>query len=322
MFANSSALNSEKTKKNYWSIKDGDQTYRILPASGSLSSDPRRWNVYYAIHYGYVGSDGKMFPFTSCEKKNWSTKMVEIPDAAKERIEKMEGKLKAAEAAGDDATVNKLKPLLKKFNMEKKYHLNVVDLQGNIGTLKVGKRTIDALELLMKKGKDQGIDYLAPDTGAYITFTRSGNGNNTLHTVELYRRDDKPVFHKIDTAFIQRFTTQGSDLATLYSRPTSEEIKQMVEVGATAVDAVRTKYKKVYTDAPVAETQAPAQATHADHFETEDDVPSFTTDQNEVPAAATAAPAPTIKTPTAPKATPQAPKPALTMSDDEFLASL
>jgi len=280
-FASGSKLSSERTKTNYWKIKEGTQTYRILPAYGTLAHNPAKWNQYYAVHYGYRGTDGKMFVFASPEKVKYvdgKTRMIEVADPAKERIERAQAQLKKAEEDKNEELVKTLKNFLFQHNLEKKYHMNVVDLNGNVGVLAVGRRTKDLLEALIdKEKKESGIDILAPNTGRFITFTRSGTGMSTVHSVALYQKTEMQngkkvsfdVEHILDANFASKVQANGRDLGALYVTPTPEEVGMMVTQGAPAVDAVRAKYRPARTQggeathAPVAETAPVAAALTA-----------------------------------------------------------
>src|SRR5271156_1391683 len=87
-------------KKTYFKLKEGDSIYRILPPLGELADDGI-WSLYYKINYGYTNVSGKSRAFESSLVKNRKSEMIEVPDAAVERLDKLKGSLEAAKAKKD-----------------------------------------------------------------------------------------------------------------------------------------------------------------------------------------------------------------------------
>src|SRR5271155_5530075 len=102
---------SSVSQRKYFKLKDGEQAFRILPPLGELA-DAGRWSVFHSVHYGYKTSDGKQKPFLSPEVKNRKTNMVEVQDAAKERIETLKAKYEEAKKSGNKAVFDKLHELV------------------------------------------------------------------------------------------------------------------------------------------------------------------------------------------------------------------
>lgn len=305
-FAQSSQTSQEKTKKNFFKLKEGDQVFRILPAWGSLANNPKKWNQFYAVHFGYKGTDGKMFVFNSPEVMNWNTRMVEVADPAKRYIEQLVAASEKARVENNTEMQAKIKAKLDQYSLDKKYYMNVVDLNGNVGVLAIGKRMKDALEVLINEQKNKGVDIISPNNGRFVVFSRSGTGRNTIHQVRLYKQQrdigggviaDVDLVHKLDETFDHKVQANGFDLASIYVTPTAEEVEDMVKNGAPAVDRVRARY---YTKKEKAQTTETAMSGSLD----EEDVPNFT------------APAPQA-TESAPKARPLPP-----VTDDALFAEL
>ena len=80
-------------QRKYFKLKDGEQVYRILPAMGELK-ETRQWSIFHSVHYGYKSTDGKQKPFLSCEVKNRNNGMVDVADAAKDRLTSLKESLK------------------------------------------------------------------------------------------------------------------------------------------------------------------------------------------------------------------------------------
>ena len=236
-------------KKTYFKMKDGDNTYRIIPPIGDLA-EKGIWSVFYNVHYGYNNSEGKLRPFQSSLVKNFKTKMIESPDAALERIEKLKAQLEAAKKAGNTALVQKLNEFVGpkgSFNLDNNHYVNAIDAQGNIGILKLRHRAKQALDTVIKQLRENGTDPLSVEDGRYFILTRTGTGLDTAFSVRVMTQKlhvegvgqvEKQVQHVLDSSIISRLATEAADLSKLFKRPTSEEVAQIVAEGATAVDRI------------------------------------------------------------------------------------
>lgn len=247
--------------RNWFKIKDGSNgPYRILPPMGDLSEDGR-WSAFYRIHYGYKNSEGKMRTFQSPLIQNRKTKMVESPDAALDFITKLKVKLDDAKKAGNTELANKIMELVggkkSRYNLDSNHYLNVVDLQNNIGILKIRHRCKLALDAEIKKLRDNGTDPLDPETGRFFTFHRSGMGMDTVYSVSVYKEKlnvkdvgevERDITHQITDEIARRCLVQNKDgsftykeagrLDSLFAKPTSEEVDRIVREGEKAVDEI------------------------------------------------------------------------------------
>ena len=176
------------TQKKYFKLKDGDSKFRILPPMGDLADDGK-WSMFYKVHYGYKNTKGKLRVFQSSLVVNRKTKMVEVPDAADQRVKDLKAKLEAAKAAGQKAVVEKIGPLVSgqkpMYNVDSNHYMNVIDDQGNIGVLKLRHRAMEALKVQLSKLREKGVDPLSVENGRYFVFTRSGNGLDTSFAVSI-----------------------------------------------------------------------------------------------------------------------------------------
>lgn len=334
------------TKKNYWKLKDGEAAYRILPALGELAKEGR-WSMFWKVHYGYKNTAGQLRTFESPLVKNNKTKMIEVADAALERIEKLKLQFEAAKKTGTDkeliAKLDKLVGQKGQFNLDSNHYMNVMDQAGNIGILKIRHRCKVALDDTIKELRGKGVDPLSPDNGRYFVFRRTGMGLDTTFKVTVLQETvevpgfgpmQRDVIHKLTPEIAARCATRGSDgsvryieaanLLTLYKKPTSDQVVRIVKEGAVAVDEI--------LDTRNAEVSPSATEDYDD-----------SSDYQEVPSVASApAPAPVIApvamqskapTPVAPPAAvatvfaaPPAALPASTSavseSDADFLKSL
>lgn len=238
------------TKKTYFKIKDGDNTYRIIPPIGDLA-DKGIWSVFFNVHYGYKNSAGQLRPFqSSLVKSRKAPYMVEVPDAALERIQKLKAELEVAKKSGNAKLVAKLNEFVGQkgqFNLDNNHYVNAIDLQGNIGILKLRHRCKTALDAVIKKLRENGVDPLDPSNGRYFTITRSGTGLDTTFQVNVYSQKinvpgvgdvSKEVSHVIDDSMISRLSSEAADLSKLFKKPTAQEIERIVAEGASAVDEI------------------------------------------------------------------------------------
>lgn len=318
-------------KKNYYKLKDGESVFRILPPLGDLA-DSGRWSMFYNVHYGYKNSKDQLRAFQSPLVKNRKTKMIEAPDAALDRINMLKAEFEKAKASGNKELIAKLDKLVGQkgqYNLDNNHYVNVVDLQGNIGILKLRHRAKLALDATIKRLREQGVDPLSADDGRFFVFRRSGMGLDTSFQVDVFTKQVnvpgigdvfQQVVHKLDDALISRLSKEAAQLDKLFKRPTSEEVARIVKEGAKAVDEILDAsnetvvaatedyddsgdYEEPAAAAPAAQTSAPAP-----------------TAQQAAPAPAPVAAAPkaeSLSTPT--KTTAQA---ITEQSDADFLKSL
>lgn len=239
------------SNKKYFKLKQGDNVYRILPPLGDLA-DSGVWAVYHKVHYGYTGlpdSSGKarMRPFVSPEVLNRKTRMVEVSDAAKERIEKMKSAMVDAKERGDNSTVEKLKNLLRQFNLDNKWYVNAMNLEGEIGLLKIPHKAKQALDSEIKRLEQEGVEALGVDNGRFFVFTRSGQNRDTQYGVRVHKQKievqglgmvEKDLSHTLTADIIARLESESHKLDRLYPKPTAEQVAQMVNGGPAAVEEI------------------------------------------------------------------------------------
>lgn len=247
-------------KKEYRKLKDGEAVYRILPALGYLKKKGT-WSVYYSTHYGYKNSEGKMRLFESPLVMNFKTKMVEVPDAALERIQTLKAMFDQAKKEGNKDLIAKLDPLVGQkgqFNIDKNHHVNAIDLQGNVVILKLRYKAMQSLKQQIDILRDAGIDPLSADNGRFFVFRRSGMGLDTTFNVSVLKEKittqefgvvERDVVHVITKELSERLLTtkdggetfqykEVSELDKLYARPTSAEVARIVKEGPKAVDEI------------------------------------------------------------------------------------
>jgi hypothetical protein len=236
----SARYGAQYTKKKYFKLKDGETVFRILPPMGDLA-DKGIWSVYHSVHYGYKNSEGKLRTFISPLVVNRTNKMIEKPDAALDLINKIKAQVDAAKAAGDKATADRLMEYAggpkSRFNLDKNHYVNAMDLQGNIGVLKLRHKAKLALDATIKSLRAQGIDPLSPEDGRFFVFRRAGNALDTTFQVEVYGEKidvagigvvTKQVVHKLTSDIVDRLEAEAVNLDKIFKKLTSEEVQQIV----------------------------------------------------------------------------------------------
>lgn len=269
-----------KKRKNYFSIKEGDHLFRILPPLGNLA-DKSKWAVYYSVHYGYLNSEKKMKPFASPEWRNPKTKVIEVRDAAKDRIKEMEKALDEAKKAGNVAVVKALEEMLRTYNLDSHWYMNAINANGEIGLLKIRHKAKLALDAEIKKLVAMGIDPTSVDQGRFFEFSRTGSGRDTVYSVRVAKKKEnipghgiveKDWIHVLDESIIARLDSEAFELDRIFPRPTEEEVRAIVEGDKikdySAIDAIlgvqqvtdeeSLSYEEETEDSP--EESAPVQA--------------------------------------------------------------
>lgn len=227
-------------KNDYRKLKDGRNVYRILPPIGDLAKDGK-WSIFYSVHYGYANTQGKLRPFQSTLVKNRKTKMIEVPDAASERIDLMKAQFVKAKAEGNKTAIETLEFLVgkkAKYNLDNNHHVNALDEQGNVVVLKLRHRCKLVLDEEIKRLRAEGIEPLSVVGGRAFVFTRTGNALDTSFKVEVLKQKitteqygvvEQDVVSTLDEATIKRCLKEAADLDKLYKKISSEDVARIVK---------------------------------------------------------------------------------------------
>ncbi len=232
-------------QKTFEKIKDGEQVYGILPPLGDLANEGR-WSVYYSVHYGYKNPAGKSRGFQSCEVKSRKPPyMVEVADAATERLNMLKGKLEKAKAAKDEKAKEAILKLYggakSLYNIDKNHYMNAIDLEGNIVVLKLRHKCKVALDQEIDKLRKKGIEPLGVENRRFFVFTRTGMGNETAYKVSVYKKTVSALVNgqtaevEQDYAFtltdeiLDRLGDEAGKLDQLFKFPTPEQVERIVK---------------------------------------------------------------------------------------------
>jgi len=299
MKVGSAKYGTQYTKKKYFKLKDGESTFRILPPLGELA-DEGRWSQYYKIHYGYKNKDGALRPFESPLVENRKTKMIEVPDAALERIKLMKAKFEEAKKTGNQDLIKVLDKMVGQkgqYNLDANHYMNVIDEAGNIGVLKIRHRAKNALDATIKRLRDSGVDPLSPNDGRFFVFRRSGMGPDTAFQVDVKKEKlsvqgvgvvERDIVHVLTPEIIGRLATEAAELNKLFKKPTAEEVAEIVRTADQ--DGKSTKIDEIF---------ASKQGNDTDDYDDGDDSETGTTSTPSATSlsTATAAPATPVQAP-------------------------
>lgn len=240
----------EQSKKNYFSFKKNQNTFilRVLPPMGNLA-DSGKWSIYHRVEFGYTGTDGKLRPFLSPRVVNYGG-MVEVESEAHKRREAIKAQQAQAKKNGNSALVEQCTKMLQKYNQDAKHHMNVVDLQGNVGLFKIGHKGFQALKAEVDRLRSEGIDPIGVDNGRFFVFSRAGSGRDTLYTVTEYKQKQEistptgkvtamvDFPHSITESIMAKLSTDAFELDKIYPTVTPEQEYRIVHEGAVAVDEI------------------------------------------------------------------------------------
>lgn len=329
--------------KKVFKIKDGDNVFRILPPLGKLA-DLGQWAKYYRVEWGYKNFKNENRPFQDVRVVNRETQMVEVESAAhlrREELNKRKNELVIA-FRNKQATQDELKEaidLTKQYNLDCKWYLNVVNLQGEIGLLKLGHKAKLSLNAEIEKLRKRGIDPLSIQNGRFFNFFRNNPGTNfrdITTTVTVYSENVEAVIngqkavvqsekvHVMDDTFIHRLSDETFDLSDMYPVITPEQVEMIVLEGTPAVDkilgfknsnlGIEETDETEKTDTPyiTQDTEILAKIQPNNTVKVSSETPK--------PVVATPTPINVVNTPT-----PPAPLTTVTntqMSDEEFLKSI
>jgi hypothetical protein len=285
-------------------------------------SKETEWSFFYKVHYGYKNTQGKIKSFQSSLVFNHKTKMVEVPDAADQRIKDLKAKYEEAKKTGNKAVAEKLGPLISgqkpMYNLDSNHYMNVLDAQGNIGILKLRHRAKKALDVAIKELESKGIDALSKEAGRYFVFKRSGTGLDTAFSVSVAQEKlkiegvgevNRDLVHVLTPEIINRAKTEAGDLRKLCRTTTAEEIERIVKSSdlLTGISPVIDEIFESKTDSSRIAADEDFDDGESEYLDTP--APSRTAKIAQVAEEIKAAPVVTST-------------PLVAQSDDDFLASL
>lgn len=222
-----------------------DNIYRVLPPMHSCK-DTGKYAVYHRFHDKLKGSPteyqpkGAYFPFQCLEEKQ--NKVVTKRCPVCDKFEEMNAKYKTLAEKG--APKDQLNEFYLRFVYPlmpaKRYFLNVVNLEGQIGVLDISYTMYCSLRAKIDEYESKGID-LTGMTAPYLNFTvmkKYKGDRDAVHQVEVYMQpqDDgsfRRVMHTIDKEFIKRLKVESRDLQKLFRTIIPEDAARIAAADET-----------------------------------------------------------------------------------------
>ncbi len=243
------AVLDNKTNGRPFTIKDGDNKYRVLPPCGNLARDGI-FGVKYNIHWGWNGEVNKWTTFSCIERSDYKTKVILQACPACDEYRRREKLMQAAKKDGESQglTGADLKEWLtphtewlRKHNVERKFNLNAMDETGSIKLLKIGVKHWHALreEVGILAARKIPIDAFSITQGVFFNFHRLHSGNDFLDTVKTVTESriiegnsyETPKLAPLSEEVLRRARKEMKQLDNLSRTLTFSEIKRIVVSG-------------------------------------------------------------------------------------------
>lgn len=236
-------------KKKTWRLKDGSNIYRILPPFASFAKEGR-WAIFESIHWGYKGGKG-IRTFNCILQKDFKSKMVKVPcaecDLIDSRKKDYENQLKQLVEVEKKMTKEQAKEFLKplstwlyEHNLDKKWYVNAMNRNGEIGRLAIPHKMYQALNAEIGELMKKKIDPLAVNQGVEFDFFRSGQSNQTIHKCKAVTESiDVPGVGSVEKIklcplteeIVKRMATEAWDLKGMFRTIKGDEITRLVASG-------------------------------------------------------------------------------------------
>lgn len=241
------------TRIRHFRLAEGSNHYRIAPAYGTLAASGK-WFRFIKQHWGYksTGNDTNPsgFPrlFICPEDVDYKSKLIKkscsecslISNTAA-KVENRENQLK--EAGKSEADIETIlgaqKEWLKAHNLDKKYIVLAKNDKNEWGVLWLPYKAKEALDNRRKTIQtEEGFDVLDADEGAWVNFTRAGQGYKTTYGCDIVsetisldngKKARQPKQEALTDADFDAIVAECPDLNSVGTTLTDEQIERLVE---------------------------------------------------------------------------------------------
>ena len=228
----------------FFYLTPGNNLFRVLPPMFSLAQDGAV-SKYWATHRGFRNTQNKQKTFSCIQQKDHKTKTITVRCPICDAATQVAAKLDMAKNNGatkaqlDQAKETQLSPL----QVEKRFWLNVINVDGEIGLLSINYKHHELLKNLLNTQFSAGFDPTAM-TGCYLNFTK----------VQAYKGDPQTAYgvalateqamnngvlvqnvkmHTLTPDIIQRLKTESRDLAKLFPALTADQMAILIQLSGT-----------------------------------------------------------------------------------------
>ena len=241
------------TRTRHFRLVDGSNHYRIAPAYGTLAASGK-WFRFIKQHWGYKSAGNETnvagFPrlFICQEDVDFKSKLVHkacdecslISNTAAAVENRAQQLLEAGKSEADIETIlGPKRQWLKEHNLDKKYIVLAKNDKNEWGVLWLPYKAKEALDNRRKTIQtEEGFDVLDADDGAWVNFTRSGQGFKTSYGCDIVseiialdngKRAKQPKQEALVDADFDSIVAECPDLNSVGTILTDEQVSRLVE---------------------------------------------------------------------------------------------
>jgi len=241
------------TRTRHFRLVDGSNHYRIAPAYGTLAASGK-WFRFIKQHWGYKSAGNETnvagFPrlFICQEDVDFKSKLVHkacdecslISNTAAAVENRAQQLLEAGKSEADIETIlGPKRQWLKEHNLDKKYIVLAKNDKNEWGVLWLPYKAKEALDNRRKTIQtEEGFDVLDADDGAWVNFTRSGQGFKTSYGCDIVseiialdngKRAKQPKQEPLVDADFDSIVAECPDLNSVGTVLTDEQVSRLVE---------------------------------------------------------------------------------------------
>lgn len=241
------------TRTRHFRLVDGSNHYRIAPAYGTLAASGK-WFRFIKQHWGYKSAGNETNPagfpklFICQEDVDFKSKLVHkacdecslISNTAAAVENRAQQLLEAGKSEADIETILGAKrQWLKEHNLDKKYIVIAKNDKNEWGILWLPYKAKEALDNRRKTIQtEEGFDVLDAEDGAWVNFTRSGQGFKTSYGCDIVsevialdngKKAKQPKQEALVDADFDAIVAECPDLNSVGTVLTDEQVARLVE---------------------------------------------------------------------------------------------
>lgn len=265
--------------KTRWVVADQSNVYRVLPPFGTLR-ESNKYAQYWTVHWGFVKSkSGKSIPVACGEETKWENGKKTITKNCPlcDKIKALNNALTAIKNQNNPAnqpTILALESKLKSLSTDKKFYMNVLNLEGAVEVLGIGYKQFKELEAKAKILRDTRNFNVAGITNSlFLDFRKSGKGRDTVFPIEpamISVRDpatgelsEKYRTSNLTPDDLARISAEAKELTTLFRTFTNEDLALIAQGDEGTIKRLFSNPVQDEVDAEEEDSQADQDALNA-----------------------------------------------------------